>query len=170
MVEGCDWSSCILTSWIYKLLIIDESGLPWSLNFTPLLCHVEVEHQAHQGTSQQRFLWCLNWIHLRVSWQGPSKGSDETCMWGHLCHQKKWQIIGNVAINHVNDFEKAKLFMKLYMVQRSTVNCKALSLASRWWKHSCWKATPNWSRQGPDVRKQHVGRLLACTNWVLVET
>ena len=40
---------------LYRLLIIDESGLPWLLNFTPLLRHVEVEHQAHQGTLQHFF-------------------------------------------------------------------------------------------------------------------
>ena len=41
---------------LYRLLIIDESGLPWLLNFTPLLRHVEVEHQAHQGTLQHFFV------------------------------------------------------------------------------------------------------------------
>ena len=107
---------------LYRLLIIDESGLPWLLNFTPLLRHVEVEHQAHQGTLQHFFLCYLNWIHLRVSWQGPSKGSDQTCMWGLFCHHNKLTNLWNAAINHVNDLEKARLFMKHYKDQPSIVN------------------------------------------------
>ena len=122
MVEGCDWSSCILTSWIYidfwsstnlvclGCWISHRCSAMLKLNIKPIKAHCNI------------FLCYLNWIHLRVSWQGPSKGSDQTCMWGLFCHHNKLTNLWNAAINHVNDLEKARLFMKHYKDQPSIVN------------------------------------------------
>ena len=45
-----------------------------------------------------------------------------------ICHQNKLTYLWNAAINHVNAYTKAKLFMKHYRVQCSTVNCKTIHI------------------------------------------
>ena len=47
-----------------------------------------------------------------------------------ICHQNKLTYLWNAAINHVNAYTKAKLFMKHYRVQCSTVNCKTIYIYS----------------------------------------